>query len=180
MGLRLVRPNSQRGWSLRQEGIKLKAKCLFSRNTSFEIRTYLFSLPLPSSERIQKEVVPSTALKDPYLVHSSCLIIGYKKNGVPTSCARVYGDNQVLNPYLLVRLKYLEGNMKFAWEKILLWVQKKGRMQLRIQYNHSAYFSLTSTLITSVHTFFFLWSFFSFLCDLTCFLFKSSKYFSLE
>ena len=71
MGLRLVRPNSQRVWSLRQEGIKPKAKCLFSLITSFEIRIDLFSLPFPSSKRIQKEVVLSTALEDPYLVLST-------------------------------------------------------------------------------------------------------------
>ena len=70
MGLRLVRPNSQRVWSLRQEDIKPKAKCLFNLITLYEIRTDSFFLLLPSSERIQKEVVSPTVLEDPYLVQT--------------------------------------------------------------------------------------------------------------
>ena len=67
MGLRLVRPNSQRVWSLRQEGINpsVSVCSLYDDNVLKQKE------PVLSRSHCQREfrgkVMPSIALKDPYI-----------------------------------------------------------------------------------------------------------------
>ena len=56
MGLRLVRPNSQRVWSLRHEGINPSVNiCSLDDDNVLKQKKKICSLPLPSSERIQRK-----------------------------------------------------------------------------------------------------------------------------
>ena len=64
----------------------------------------------------------------------------------------------------LVKLKCLEGDLK-----LLIWVRKRAECSQGPSAVTMPLPDLTPTLTTSVHTFLLIWSFFSFLCDLTSF-----------